>query len=124
MSRLTSIFASHQGLPMSTKVSAKRVAALEVCKRLHQIGELNKSLLPITESEDPENFDYLFTHWITEKDSEAEPTSAEKQTTQENPQEDKLKVAKPKPGTKKFIRQHKIHVTFIHSFSVTTSLNK
>ncbi|GLV38051.1 Dicer-2 [Carabus blaptoides fortunei] len=97
-----------EGPLMATKVSAKRVAALEVCKRLHQIGELNKNLLPITESEDPENFDYLFTHWITEEDESETMENGEEPTLEQG--DDKLKLVKPKPGTKKFIRQHKIHI--------------
>jgi endoribonuclease Dicer len=37
---------------MSSKKMAKRAAALETCKRLHELGELNEHLLPV-EHEDP-----------------------------------------------------------------------
>jgi endoribonuclease Dicer len=37
---------------MRTKKLAKRAAALETCKRLHKLGELNEHLLPV-EHEDP-----------------------------------------------------------------------
>ena len=36
-----------QGPEMPTKKLAKRAAALEACKRLHQVGELNNNLLPV-----------------------------------------------------------------------------
>lgn len=35
------------GIPMPTKVLAKRVAALQVCKLLHQMGELDNNLMPV-----------------------------------------------------------------------------
>jgi len=37
---------------MSSKKMAKRAVALETCKRLHQLRELNEHLLPV-EHEDP-----------------------------------------------------------------------
>ena len=37
---------------MPSKKMAKRAAALETCKRLHQLGELNEQLLPL-QYEDP-----------------------------------------------------------------------
>ncbi|XP_077537077.1 endoribonuclease Dicer-S-like isoform X2 [Haemaphysalis longicornis] len=36
-----------QGIAMETKKQAKMAAALETCKRLHEIGEFDSSLLPI-----------------------------------------------------------------------------
>lgn len=36
-----------QGIAMDTKKQAKMAAALETCKRLHEIGEFDSSLLPI-----------------------------------------------------------------------------
>lgn len=36
-----------QGQPMETKRYAKMAAALETCKRLHQMGELDDNLLPV-----------------------------------------------------------------------------
>ncbi|GLV42898.1 Dicer-1 [Carabus blaptoides fortunei] len=77
-----------EGLPMTTKVAAKRVAALEVCKRLHQIGELNNNLLPITENEDLDNYDCLFTN-CTAVDDKPAITSAVKQTEENG--DEKLK---------------------------------
>jgi endoribonuclease Dicer len=41
-----------QGPEMSSKKLAKRAAALETCKWLHQLGELNEHLLPV-DHEDP-----------------------------------------------------------------------
>jgi len=41
-----------QGPKMRTKKLAKRAVALETCKRLHQLGELNEHLLPV-EHENP-----------------------------------------------------------------------
>jgi endoribonuclease Dicer len=41
-----------QGPDMKSKKMAKRAAALEMCKRLHQLGELNEHLLPV-EHENP-----------------------------------------------------------------------
>jgi endoribonuclease Dicer len=41
-----------QGTEMSSKKMAKRAAALETCKRLHKLGELNEHLLPV-EHENP-----------------------------------------------------------------------
>ena len=38
--------AFHQGEPMLSKNQAKMAAALEACKRLHEIGELDDDLLP------------------------------------------------------------------------------
>jgi hypothetical protein len=36
-----------QGPEMDSKKMAKRAAALETCKRLHELGELNENLLPV-----------------------------------------------------------------------------
>jgi len=47
---ITSLFV--QGAEMTSKKMAKRAAALETCKRLHKLGELNEHLLPV-EHEDP-----------------------------------------------------------------------
>jgi endoribonuclease Dicer len=41
-----------QGSEMKSKKMAKRAAALEMCKRLHELGELNEHLLPV-EHENP-----------------------------------------------------------------------
>ncbi|CAN8000648.1 unnamed protein product, partial [Ixodes hexagonus] len=52
-----------QGQPMETKRYAKMAAALETCKRLHQMGELDDNMLPVkrtldfleeTEDDEPE----------------------------------------------------------------------
>jgi endoribonuclease Dicer len=41
-----------QGPEMKSKKMAKRAAALFMCKRLHELGELNEHLLPV-EHENP-----------------------------------------------------------------------
>lgn len=51
--------------------NAKRVAALEACKRLHIMGELDDHLLPKKHNVLHENVDFLFTHVPKEKDPKA-----------------------------------------------------
>lgn len=76
-----------RGVPMSNRIDAKRATALEVCKRLHKIGELTDNLLPVNEEEHIlTNYDYLFIHWEHEKKDD-------------------------KPGTKKRVRLHDIFVS-------------
>lgn len=36
-----------RGVPMPSMVLAKRIAALQVCKMLHQMGELDNNLMPV-----------------------------------------------------------------------------
>lgn len=36
-----------KGVPMPSKVLAKRIAALQVCKLLHKMGELDDNLMPV-----------------------------------------------------------------------------
>lgn len=62
-----------QGQPMETKRYAKMAAALETCKRLHQIGELDDNMLPVKRT----------LNFLEESEDEAEEPGV------------------PKPGTKK-----------------------
>lgn len=72
------------GIPMPTKVLARRVAALQVCKELHKIGELDDNLQPIGK----ENFKALEPDWqIFELDK------LDEEIVNEN--------SEPRPGTTK-----------------------
>ncbi|XP_046751680.1 endoribonuclease Dicer isoform X2 [Diprion similis] len=55
------------GDPMPNIKLAKRSAALNCCKELHQIGELTDNLLPVTVDLILEDVDYLFPLWIDEE---------------------------------------------------------
>lgn len=78
---------------MLNKHSAKRAAAVEVIKRLHQIGELSDRLLPKVAEETECDFEHFFPHWPKKED-----------TT------DSSSKNSPKDGTKKSIREHEIVV--------------
>ncbi|GLV37524.1 Dicer-2 [Carabus blaptoides fortunei] len=107
-----------EGLPMTTKVAAKRVAALEVCKRLHQIGELNNNLLPITENENLDNYDCLFTN-RTAVDDKPAITSAVKQTEENG--DEKLKEPRKSEIPKYLVRQPTTEVGkyYLHLIKMT-----
>lgn len=49
-----------QGEEMKSKKMAKRAAALETCKRLHQLGELDENLLPAEHKDPTETCSELF----------------------------------------------------------------
>lgn len=67
-----------RGVPMKNRTSAKRAAALEVCKRLHKCGELTNHLLPRNEIVNiEEDHDYLFKHWVA-KDIETSQQGTKK----------------------------------------------
>lgn len=55
------------GIPMPSTKLAKRSAALNCCKELHQIGEITDNLLPVTVELILEDVDYLFPNWIDEE---------------------------------------------------------
>ena len=55
---ITSVYV--QGQEMPTKKLAKRAAALETCKRLHKLGELNEHLLPVDHDDPKEACGELF----------------------------------------------------------------
>lgn len=50
---------------------AKRAAALETCKRLHQIGELDDHLLPRKQILCEEDIQFLFKHYPDVKEPKA-----------------------------------------------------
>ena len=54
------IFVFFQGKEMPSKKLAKRAAALETCKRLHQLGELDENLLPAEHKDPTETCSELF----------------------------------------------------------------
>lgn len=56
---------------MKTIREAKKAAALETCKRLHQIGELDDHLLPKKEILSYEEVQFLFTHYPNVTEPEA-----------------------------------------------------
>lgn len=88
-----------QGTAMDTKKHAKMAAALETCKRLHEIGELNDRLLP-----EKRTLDIL-------EDSEEE--------------EEELPPGAPKPGTKRKRRLYQRRVsgmTVACSWSYTSAM--
>ena len=78
--------AFHQGEPMLSKNQAKMAAALEACKLLHKIGELDDDLLPKRTLSDEES----------DLEEEAAAESGGK---------------KPKAGTKKRRRRYKRKVS-------------
>jgi endoribonuclease Dicer len=53
-------FVFFQGQEMPSKKLAKRAAALETCKRLHQLGELDEHLLPLQHKDPNETCSELF----------------------------------------------------------------
>ncbi|KAK5650969.1 hypothetical protein RI129_001998 [Pyrocoelia pectoralis] len=55
---------------MPSKKLAKRAAALEMCKILHERGELDDKLLPRRRTVLENEFDHYFTHWAKEKESD------------------------------------------------------
>lgn len=56
---------------MKTKKTAKKAAALEACIKLHQIGELNDSLLPVKRNDLDSSTLYLFANWPKEIEKNA-----------------------------------------------------
>lgn len=56
---------------MRTIKNAKKAAALEACKRLHQIGELDDHLLPKKEVLRDEDVNFLFKHYPKVKEEKA-----------------------------------------------------
>lgn len=87
-----------KGLPMGSKQAAKRSAALEVIKELHRLGELTDKLLPRSDKETEENFDFFFSHW------EKEPQAGDVTDGEDV-------AARVKAGTKKFLREYDIVVS-------------
>ncbi|XP_031333092.1 endoribonuclease Dicer-like [Photinus pyralis] len=67
-----------QGPFMETKKFAKRAAALETCKFLHRLGELDNKLLPRRSIVIEKDFDHYFTHWPTEKEKNAGGTKKQR----------------------------------------------
>lgn len=56
---------------MKTIKDAKKAAALEACKRLHQIGELDDHLLPKKQILCDEDVQFLFKHYPDVKEEKA-----------------------------------------------------
>lgn len=56
---------------MKTVKDAKKAAALEACKRLHQIGELDDHLQPKKQQLTEEDVQFLFQHYPKKKDEKA-----------------------------------------------------
>lgn len=56
---------------MKSIKNAKRAAALEACKRLHRIGELDDHLLPRKEELCEEDVSFLFPHYPMVKEEKA-----------------------------------------------------
>lgn len=56
---------------MRSLKDAKKAAALEACKRLHQIGELDDHLLPKKPVLCEEDVRFLFQHFPKEKENKA-----------------------------------------------------
>jgi endoribonuclease Dicer len=58
-----------QGPEMPSKKMAKRAVALETCKRLHQLGELNENLLPVEHKDTVEACAELFPLYKEEEEN-------------------------------------------------------
>lgn len=56
---------------MKSLKNAKRAAALEACKMLHQIGELTDTLKPKPKLSIEEDTSFLFSHYPKEKEKDA-----------------------------------------------------
>jgi len=54
---------------MKSKKMAKRAVALETCKRLHELGELNENLLPVEHENPVESCAELFTLYQEETEN-------------------------------------------------------
>lgn len=76
-----------KGQPMGTLKIAKRAAALEVCKRLHEVGELNDYLMPNEKCLEEKDMEELLPLWKKEDEAAVAGSTA-------------------KPGTKGRIRPY------------------
>lgn len=52
-----------QGIPRKSKVSAKRLVALEACRRLYELNELDENFLPVGHKTNLASGEELFPHW-------------------------------------------------------------
>ncbi|KAK3907436.1 Endoribonuclease Dicer [Frankliniella fusca] len=69
-----------KGVPMPTLKHAKRAAALEICKMLHQAGELNDNLLPNTKYLEESDMNELLPLWESEDKASKAVTGTHKKT--------------------------------------------
>ncbi|XP_031345881.1 endoribonuclease Dicer-like [Photinus pyralis] len=68
-----------------SKKLAKRAAALETCKILHQRGELDNKLLPRNRAVAQNNFGYYFNHWPKIQESDVGKTNKQRLYTKRIP---------------------------------------
>ncbi|KAK9511555.1 hypothetical protein O3M35_000188 [Rhynocoris fuscipes] len=94
-----------------SKIKAKRGVALETCKRLHQIGELNDSLLPCGRDSEILNDTKLFPHWDA---SETRAGSKKKRRVYNKYYSTWERNCRPQPNMK----------LYIHFIKVTTNYEK
>jgi hypothetical protein len=107
LSVITFVFV--QGREMNSKKMAKRAAALETCKRLHQVGELNEHLLPVKHEDPIEACAELFPLYIEEtKDNVPQQGSSNKDNVPQRGSSNKDKV--PQRGSSKRKQQYKKEV--------------
>lgn len=69
-----------KGLPMANLKVAKRAAALEMCKTLHQVGELNDNLLPNTKYLEESDMNDLLPLWESEEQGSEAKSGTNKRT--------------------------------------------